>query len=34
MDQYTLAVDLIDYRYASKSHDSLQTHQGKLGFTF
>lgn len=34
MDQYTLAVDLTDYQYASKSHDSLQTHQGKLGYTF
>lgn len=33
MDQYTLAVDLLDDQYASKSHDSLQTQQEKVGFT-
>ena len=34
MDRCTLAVDLIDFQYALKSHGSVQTQQEKFGFNF
>lgn len=33
MDQYTLAVDLIDFQYASKSHGSFRHNRRNLDLT-